>query len=257
MKYLKFIKLHNFHDTAKKYWVNEFRKNIFSSKGKPNLMCIEIELSIFTNYYGMRKIFLLLYIAVFISSCCTDESLETARYELTQTEQKLIPYQSSSSVNFIHSNGYSFDFKVVEDTMQWLQYHEFCEWNCCGQDYYSYQQKTVRMESDYPRIKISFNLNTSFENYTPRYLGITINNYYFNLPYDSAANFLIEDYYKLVQYDSLMLNNRMFYNVVSQESVSSYSFEDSTLLRPETLFYNNLGLLQIKMSNDETFTFNN
>ena len=77
-----------------------------------------------------------------VSSCCREDSMETARYELTSDELALLPYFNGQKINFVHSNGYSFDFNVIEDKIEWKEYHDFCEWNCCGNDYFSYQVKT-------------------------------------------------------------------------------------------------------------------
>lgn len=207
----------------------------------------------------MKRILIFIFVAVFVTSCCTDESTETARFELSTAEQNLIPYKSGEKISFVHSNGYTFDFNVVEDTTQWKQYYDFCEWNCCGQDYYSYQVRTAVLESVYPKFHIEFSLGTSnYSEYSPGIMNIQLNySKSFQFPYDTSAAIICDTLSKTVFHDSIYLNDRLYFNVFEKDFETYNFLSDSLALSPKTLFYNNKGLLQIKMSNNETFTYNN
>lgn len=206
----------------------------------------------------MKKITNLLLITLFIASCCTDESVETARYELSTAELSLIPYKSGEKISFVHSNGYTFDFKVIEDTTQWMQYFDFCEWNCCGQDYFSYQVKTAVLESVYPKFQFEFSLGTSiYSEYSPGILNIQLNySRSVQFPYDSSATIICDTLSKTVFHDSIYLNDKLFFNVFEKDFETYNYFSDSSVLSPKTLYYNNQGLIQFKMSNNETYTIN-
>lgn len=207
----------------------------------------------------MKIIFKILILCVIISSCCREVSIETARYELKAEELALLPYQKEAKINFIHSNGYSFDFKVIEDKLEWKEYHDFCEWNCCGNNYFSYQVKTSILESTYPKFHIELSLGgTRISDYYPQVLNIEINNnHYIQFPYDTLANFICDSLTKTMYYDSISLNNKMFYKVVMR-NFDSYNFiNDSSVLVPMSIYFNNLGIIQLEMSNNETYTINN
>ena len=96
---------------------------------------------------NMKRIIQTLMLFLLLSSCCREDSIEVARYELGAQELALLPYSNGQKVSFVHSNGYAFDFNVIEDRIEWEQHHAFCEWNCCGNEYYSYQMKTTILES--------------------------------------------------------------------------------------------------------------
>lgn len=206
----------------------------------------------------MRNILGILVLCVITSACCREDSIETARYELTSNELALLPYQYGEKINFIHSNGYSFDFSVILDKLEWREYHEFCEWHCCGNDYFSYQVKTAILESTYPRFHIEFSLGgTRFSDYFPQVLNIEINNSHFmQIPYDSLANFICDTLTNVKYYDSIFLENKMYFNVIRKDFDNHNFITDSSVLVPMSIYLNNLGLIQLEMSNHETFTLN-
>jgi hypothetical protein len=204
------------------------------------------------NLPGLFVVFLM------ISSCCRQDPVETARYELSDIELELIPYSYGQQINFIHSNGYTFQFSVTEDKLEWNEYYRFCEWNCCGQDYFSYQVKTTRLESVYPNLIIELSLGgIRFSDYIPMFLNLNINNRHFiSMQYDSTSNFICDSVNKVMCYDSILIHDKSYTNVIEKYFDSHYFIQDSTVLIPESILYNKLGLLQIKMSNDETFSLN-
>lgn len=194
-----------------------------------------------------------------LSSCCREDPIETARYELTANELALVPYQKDETINFIHSNGYTFDFTVTEDNLEWKEHHDFCEWNCCGNSYFSYQVKSIVLESDYPNfnIRIFIGDNIYADDYPPT-LNISLNyDHTFGFEYDSLANFICDTVTQIKHYDSLSLNNRNFYDVYSKDFDGHGLVSDSSAILPQTLFLNDSGIIQIKMSNNETYTINN
>lgn len=207
----------------------------------------------------MKKIIQIVILSLLVSSCCTKDPIETARYELTPDELALLPYTKGEKINFIHSNGYPFDFYVAKDKIEWKTYNDFCEWHCCGYEYFSYQVKTSILESAYPKFEIIFSLgDTKFHDNYPQALNIKVNNRHFiQFPYDSLAHFICDSVTGTAYYDSVYLNNQMFYKVVKRDFDNHYFINDSSALVPMSVYFNNLGLIQLKMSNHETFTINN
>lgn len=207
----------------------------------------------------MKRVIQTIILLLLLSSCCREKSIETARYKLTSDELALLPYTKGETINFIHSNGYSFDFKVVKDSIEWRVYQDFCEWNCCGNDYFSYQVKSTILESSYPKFHIEFSLGgTRFSEYYPQILSIEINNRHFiNFPYDASTNFICDSETKTIYYDSITLNKKMYYKVFKKDFDDHYYLNDSTVLVPMSVFFNKSGLIQLEMSNNETYTINN
>lgn len=76
------------------------------------------------------------------------------------------------------------------------------------------------------------------------------------MQYDSLSNFIC-DGNNAVCYDSILIHEKLYTNVIEKNFDNHYFIQDSAVLIPESILYNNLGLLQIKMSNDETFSINN
>ncbi len=205
----------------------------------------------------MTKILQLLVLLLIVSSCCLEDPVETARYELSAKEQELLPYMQGQTFDFVHSSGYTFKLNVTKNHIEWKEHHDFCEWNCCGNPYYSYQVRTAVLESDYPKFRIEFSLGDArMTEYQPSAMNVNVNHGYFlQLPYDSLANFIQDS--KTIYYDSISLNNQMFYEVIKSDFDYLYDNQDSTLLVPKSFYFNHLGMIQLKMSNNETYTINN
>lgn len=190
------------------------------------------------------------------SSCCFKKPNETARYALSESELKLIPYEMNDIIQFEHSEGYEFEFEVVEDIIEWKKYSDFCEWNCCGQDYFSYQSRKTTLISFYPNFEIHLLLGENHFDYTPNTLTIDINSrHYFIMEYDSLAEIQVRD--NMILHDSLILNNIVFKNVIEKPIQYRTYTNDSIELMPQSILFNECGLLQIKMNNDETYTISN
>lgn len=206
----------------------------------------------------MKKTFLYLCaITLLLNSCCTNEPVEVARFELDAKEKALIPYEYGQNKHFIHSNGYEFDFKVAMEKTEWLEHHDFCEWSCCNKDYYSYQLKYVKLESDYPLINITLTVGGNlWGDYYPEALFVDFNRNSLMLQYDLNDSLSFAQFGGIQFFDSLTLGNKMHYQVYAKDFDSNY-FADTSVLNAKTLYYNSTGILQIKMTNDETFTIKN
>lgn len=204
----------------------------------------------------MQKVLMTGFFLLLLSSCCTEEPVETARFELSAHEQALLPYQVGEKIGFVHSNGFSFDFTVTDSRLEWKKYVNFCEWNCCGNDYFSYQVKTAVLESAYPNLHIELSLGgTRFSEYESNVLTIEINyRQLVQFPYDSLVVFRCDSLTKTEYYDSVLLNNRMYYDVVSKEPESHFLSPDSSAFMLKSVYFNKLGLIQLEMSTNETFT---
>lgn len=194
--------------------------------------------------------------SLIVASCC-DDPVETARFELSQAEQYLIPYSQNQKIRFVHSNGHEFDFEVKSENLSWQEHHDFCEWGCCGKEFFSFQVKTVNLEAEYPLIGISLSVGGDqwFE-YYPDVLIVQLNRNSLSMPYDNNVNFICDTLSNTEYFDSLLLGTQMFYKVYAKNFDSNY-FADTTVLNAKTLYYNSTGILQIKMTNDETFTIKN
>uniref|UniRef100_UPI0032180104 hypothetical protein n=1 Tax=uncultured Draconibacterium sp. TaxID=1573823 RepID=UPI0032180104 len=201
---------------------------------------------------------LLVFVFIF-SSCCNEDSIETARYELSPEELELIPYQIGQQISFKHSKGYTFSFETIQDKVEWKEFHDFCERNCGGQDYFSYQVKNTQIQSSYPKLTVDFSLGeTEHGDYNPMVLNININRRHFiSLPYDSLGNISCDETTNTIYHDSIVLNNVYYYDVLEKPFDSHYFIQDTSILIPESILYNDYGLIQIKMSNNEAYSINN
>ncbi|MDR2009390.1 MAG: hypothetical protein LBQ22_02785 [Bacteroidales bacterium] len=205
-----------------------------------------------------NKLIISILVGLIISGCCRKDSVEIARYELSSDELKIIPYELGEKINFIHSNGYSFDFNVVEDKIEWKEYHDFCEYNCCGQDYFSYQVRTTIIESSYPRFNIELSLGGSrIYEYIPKSLNIEINyDYFARLPYNDSMNFICDSTTNTTFFETIILNGKSYTNVTKKLLDTQYII-DTQILMPKAIYYNELGIIQIETTNNETYTINN
>lgn len=191
-----------------------------------------------------------------ITGCCNEDDVEVARYNLTSYELGLIPYTLGQKVVFTHSNGYEFDAYVQEISTQWQRYYDFCEWFCCGQHYFSYQTKEVILQSSYPNLRMRFKLSENFYGeYLPMHLHFDINHrHIITMPYDSLGGFLL-NIPGMILHDTITISGEKYYCVIEKDFDFHMFINSEDINAPETIYYNNtVGLIQIKMSNDETFT---
>lgn len=206
-----------------------------------------------------RNIIYLFVILLITHSCCNEDPVETARYELSDQELMLIPYNQGESISFKHSNGFEFSLYVSELIVKWEEYHEFCEWFCCPSYFFSYQIKRAKLQADYPKLNIGLSIgSTQYGNYSPMELVVDLNNRHFaHIHYDSAYHFVSDTVYKAILYESIIINDKVYSDVVEKFFDYHYYVQDTSILLPKSILFNRLGVLQIKMSNDETYSINN
>jgi hypothetical protein len=204
------------------------------------------------------RIFIFLFFSVAITGCCKNDSVELARYGLSDAEMSLIPYKTGEKITFGHSEGYEFQFEVTENIVEWEKETEFCEWFCCAPDYYSFQMRTTVIESSYPDFSITYEMTGHDWDHGPGWLDFKINHRHFlTLQYDSSAQFIMEDSTAIWR-DTATINNHLFRGVIEKKFENHMYTNDSSKILPESIMYNKkYGLLQIKMTNNEKFSIKN
>ena len=176
----------------------------------------------------------LIIVLLLLGACCKD-SIELNRYLLTDTEKSFISYSNNQKVRFVHSNGFEFDINVSNITISL----ERTKTEHCGENYVSFENKLVNLQSNTPELYINISI-VPFEYYNDN-ISISVNNYFFvSKSINSAPDI-----------DTLKLGDRIFLDVY--EFTNEYY--DPAIICPEIVFFNkNVGIIQIKMTNDETFT---
>lgn len=201
----------------------------------------------------MKYLITYLIILSAFPTCCRDEAVETKKISLSESEIKLIPYSINQSINFKHSNGFIFNFIVTQDTYNWNS-DNYCD-ECCGGEYTSYQERLVSLESEYPEFNISLSLNSLsyFEN-EEKIMDININRYNSKLKYNDNSKLICEN---IICHNEIVINDKTYYNVIESELKNNYDTNSSINLFPQIILYNNnFGIIQIKMSNNETYSIN-
>ena len=203
----------------------------------------------------MKNKILLGFLLLLLSGCCFEDDVEVACYSIADEELSFIPYTLNQDLKFKHSNGFEFSAYVDNIETEWDQYYDFCEWFCCGQEYFSYEVMRVYINSTYPSLNMRIRLNESYYgDYHPMNVHFDINHRHFlSIPYDSTGTFVL-DYTDAILHDSVVLNSNTYRCVVEKPFDFHMFTDDSTVVVPQSILYSNYGLLQIKMSNNETYT---
>ncbi|MDZ7775515.1 MAG: hypothetical protein U5L09_07895 [Bacteroidales bacterium] len=176
-----------------------------------------------------------LIIFLFVVTACCKEGNETSKYLLTDFEKESIPYSENESVPFIHSNGFEFDLTVTSRTTVLNK----TETQHCGEDYSTYETLLAELSSDTPEFYINFEVVPVTFN---PHMTIKINKYYFDLDIVSDPDF-----------DTLTINEKEFGQVYMADSFTT----DTTVIRPHRVLYNKeVGIIQISMTNNESYTIN-
>lgn len=209
--------------------------------------------------------FISLIIIIFSAySCCSEKNTEIERYSLSESEKSLIPYTQGQKIRFVHNNGLEFDFIVTEDKLLWGKAFETQEWVHCGDNYCSYQYKTVTLMSTYPKLSffIEFgNLthrqiynsddNSSIYTDSIKRIFIQLNKYqYTTFCYNKSLEF-VSDSENDICHDSININGKTFIQVI--ESKFEYN-KDTIDVTPKSILYNTKGLIQLRLNNNETFS---
>lgn len=199
----------------------------------------------------MKKlVFVFLSLSLILSSCC-DEPVEAARHNLTNVEKTLIPYQLNQIIHFTKPNGELFDFEVVKDEVNLREEHPFCEWTCC-KDFVTYEDRKVELAAEDSSFnKIAFYVFASETSEFVKNLDVSFSRFHgVALPYDSLGTFVCDS--TILCYDSLLINGKYYYDV-KQKSCFRWE-QDTSTVWPDSLIYNDLGILQIQMSNDDKYS---
>ncbi|NQX80466.1 MAG: hypothetical protein HRT66_00510 [Flavobacteriaceae bacterium] len=209
------------------------------------------------------RIINLFTVLILVSSCCIKESveIEVERYELSEKELELIPYSDSQQISFIHSEGYVFDFNVEGNIVEQGRYYLSDHYSYCNDvEYVSYEYKRVEIKSNYPNLNIEFSVGGDENIYDYQdFLQININGYYYAyLPYDGSINLICNEEEGAICHDSIIINGKKYNSVLEKPFKVFPGTELPVILRPKYILYNKQqGLIQIKMSNDETYSINN
>lgn len=178
----------------------------------------------------MKK-FRVVFILMLLFSC-VKEGIETHQYLLTDMENEFIPYQQGQSLSFVHSGGLEFHMRVSADATTMKKSERVHK----GDNYVSYEQREVSLNSEVPDFFISLTINPiDYRND----LRVSVNNYNFGM-----------DFLRAPDYDSLTLLGNQFMNIYEM-----LSYYDSTLISPYKILYTKEdGIIQICMTNDEKYT---
>jgi len=190
----------------------------------------------------------IMFLALF--SCVTTEFIERGKYELEVGKQQMIPYQKGQKINFIHSKGYAFGFKVVSDTLVWTDNNSHNYTNVKYSYYDTFQQKTVQLVSEYPALGIAFRV--SAEPRSSNRLSIYVNDLVGSVLIDENYKFKAQTDYGDIFHETILINGKTYNNVIETQLRSGKSGESY-----KSVLFNEQGLLQIKISDDEIFSINN
>lgn len=87
----------------------------------------------------MNKTITILAALVFAFYSCCDQNTEIAQFPMSQTQLDMVPYQLNDVIPFQHSNGYNFDFIVVDYRLDFENDIECEHRRCCGIQYWAHK----------------------------------------------------------------------------------------------------------------------
>lgn len=165
-----------------------------------------------------------------LASCCHGD--EVGQYFLSEQEKAFIPYQEGNSFRFKHSNGYEFDLEVYSSATDM----RMTESDHCGENYYSYEIKEVKITSLTPFLEIDLSITP--EDLEP-ILEIRVNTHAFHFPTPLVPDF-----------SSISIEGVEYQDVC--ESLRTYV--DSSMIEPSRILYSSsMGIIKIEMSNREYY----
>lgn len=223
-----------------------------------------------SNLSNGFKYLTIIFFAFTIFGC--DESVEVSKIELTKEEKKIFPYSKDQKIEFEHSNGYQFHLIVSNVNYKFQRYYETpTECLFCGNsgNYVLYEMKYIKLNSDYPKLVIEINygalsypflesgdstLSTKgkpLSDKIDKRLSITVNGFYtYDNIFDKNLNYSCSNE-GIKCYESIVINKTTYYNVVE---LDAYYYNDSIYSSVKSVLYNEKGLLQIKLSKDESYS---
>jgi len=198
-------------------------------------------LSLLKKTSSLLNVFL---IAIIIAGCCNEEPVEEAKL-LSDSEKQLIPYQLNETISFKYSEGYEFEFTVIERSSE---YRMNGDNHLCPKIYVSREVEDTILKGNYPRIDIKF---SQLVNDGKIYLSI--NSQFLVIEYDSAANIIESSEQKLLE--SIEVNNKTYYSVLDKEFYVPSNVDSVNGLYFKSILYNKqYGLIQLKTSKNETYS---
>ena len=181
-----------------------------------------------------QYVFLLVLTPVFMLSC--KKGVETNRYPLSQTELDFVPYQLGDTIGFIHSGGFEFDFQVVVLKKYWAT----SETGHRGEDYFSYEEMELILQSNEPELIFRMNLPAQT---IMSGLTCAINNQTYGI-------YSITD----PTLDSLIVNDKLYTEIF----VFTNQLPETSLITFDSIFYTRTdGIIKIGMNNEEAYYINN
>jgi len=186
------------------------------------------------------KILIILILPAVLASC----RKEVGRYDLTEAQKQIIPYEKGQVISFINSEGKTDNVTVTENKLYWdeeiIDSGGFID-NCVM----FFKTKKVTLKSEEGNLVIYLKLIANGKDVSPGYVNcsflIDIRPIgYFDLSnaFDTEGNFLIGGIH-----DSLEINGKIYYNVIEKTQV------------PIQFFYNKTyGILQIKRNGENYLT---
>ena len=167
-----------------------------------------------------------------LQSCC-NKSSEAGRFELNGYEKSFIPYEKGQNVTFFYS-GNSQTFLCDVLSVELFEARTVTEH--CNENYYVYENKVAELSSKIPQLYIS--LKVTPVDFNP-FMLIKINNTYFNV-----------DITKEPDIDTVYIQDNPFTEVYKIEA----DVDNDNVIVPNRILFNKAyGILQIKLTNDETY----
>lgn len=177
---------------------------------------------------------ILVFILILVINSCCKEGYELSSYKMSDEDKRFVPFSEDEKLTYKHSNGFVFPLDVVSVTSQTHQVGP----NSCEDNYYSYDSQTVVLKSAVPELYLE--IETYATTYSP-IITITYNRSVFKV--NKKA---------LPQYNELVVGDKTYTNVYKATFVDD-NLENT--IYPSTLYYApNVGVIQIKMTNNDTFT---
>jgi hypothetical protein len=186
-----------------------------------------------------------LFLLSILVSSCDFWGKEIGRCDLTEAQQKLFPYEEGQVISFIDNTETSIDFTVTDSKFKWNQGRPADE----AYDYYTYRVKSVKLKSSQSNINFQLIVN-GFNCCDRDYCELEVYPCRFSFASSMEGNFLNDTF------DSIEINNKVYYDVVEgiYHSISNFPSSPDVVTQ---LFYNKTyGILQIKRDGADYLTLN-
>jgi len=183
-------------------------------------------------------------------SCLPPAFEERGRTALEVEKLSLIPYQVGQKIHFIHSNGNAYDFTVKEDNTIWTNNKNSLHVTNVTAYYETFQVRTVKLVSDYPNLEVA--ISVSSESRFDRELTVNVNSLSTNIPLDKDYKLAVDPNNGNF-HESMEFNGKTYYSIVGAKLTDLYADVEPSY----SILYNEQGLLQIKLSDDQILSINN